>query len=193
MSTAKTDIPSNANTTSDTIANTTLAWSIPLEISTDEATYLDKSQVNSPEELSIPREVISEVVGSSRLVAELERPIKIGTFNELPAFLLRTRFAFQRASSNWLYRIQAAEITIVFEDAQMNMASLETKKKKALQHPAIAAFYPEQFEGEISQALVTEGGSVSLDAGYMGVGASVGVETSRTYVSVHDNLRAATD
>lgn len=158
------------------------SWLVPLEISSDSATYLDRSQANDDQELSIPREVIAEVVGGSRLVAELKRPIKIGTYNELPAYLLQTHFSFQKASSNWFYRIQTAEITIVFEDAPTNEPTVKISRNKQ-QHPAIAAWYPELFEGEVSHAMVTESVNAGLEAGYMGAGVSVGAEKSRTYVS----------
>ncbi|KAL1599820.1 hypothetical protein SLS60_007625 [Paraconiothyrium brasiliense] len=164
-----------------TATDTAFSWSVPLQISSDSATYLDSRQAIDDQELSIPREEIAEVVSGSRLVAELKRPIKIGTFNELPAYLLRTHFSFQRASSNWLYRIRAAEITIVFEDAPMNEPTVKVSRNKQ-QHPAIAAFHPALFEGEISHALVTESVNAGLEAGQFGVGASVGTEKSRTYL-----------
>lgn len=159
--------------------DTTFIWSVPLDISAEEATYLDSAQTNDDQELMIPREVIAEVVGASRLVAELERPLKIGTYNDLPAYLLRTRFSFQRTSSSWLYRISRAEITVVVEDAPQSVGTIQTTK----QHPAIAAWYPKLFEGEISHAVVTESVNASLDAGYMVAGASVGMERSRSFVS----------
>ncbi|KAJ4288969.1 hypothetical protein N0V90_011311 [Kalmusia sp. IMI 367209] len=172
------DTTNNAMPSEETASNTVFSWSVPLYVSGDEAAYLDRSQTNNEQELSIPREVIAEVVGGSRLVAELERPLKIGTYNELPAYLLRTRFSFQRASSNWLYRMQAAEITIVVEDAP----AADSAAKAAKQHPAIAAWHPKLFEGEVSHAVVTESVGASLEAGYMGAGGSVGVEKSRTFL-----------
>ncbi|KAF1957693.1 hypothetical protein CC80DRAFT_592202 [Byssothecium circinans] len=174
-----TDTTSGATPSDAPANNTPFSWSIPLEISGDGATYLDRSQTNNnTEELSIPRPVIAEVIGGSRLVAELERPLKIGTYNELPAYLLQTHFSFQRANSTWLYRIQAAEITIVVEDAPASDATAKTAK----QHPAVAAWYPKLFDGEASHAVVTESMSTALDAGYMGAGAKVGTEKSRTFL-----------
>lgn len=161
------------------------SWSVPLQISGHSATFLDRSRVHendNEQELSIPREVIAEVVSGSRLVAELKRPIKIGEFNELPAYLLQIRFSFQRASSNWLYRIQAAEITIVFENAPMNEPAVKVSKNKQ-QHPAIASWHPTLFEGEVSHALITESVNAGLEASYLGAGASVGTEKSKTYVT----------
>ncbi|KAF2469214.1 uncharacterized protein BDR25DRAFT_51859 [Lindgomyces ingoldianus] len=170
------EIHQSTPTTEGTTRDGAIKWEIEFEILDDEE-YLDSSQTNTEEELSIPREVIADVVGRSRLVAELERPIKIGTYKGLPAYLLRTHFAFQRASTNWLYRVQQAEITIEFEDAPYESG------KKA-QHPAVAAFHPELFKGEITPALVTESASASINAGYISAGAEVGVEKSRTFVSL---------
>ncbi|KAK7177631.1 hypothetical protein DPSP01_002398 [Paraphaeosphaeria sporulosa] len=173
--------PGSEKKNNDAFTNGPFSWTVPLEISSDSATYLDRSQANDDQELYIPREVIAEVVGGSRLVAELKRPIKIGTFNELPSYLLQTHFSFQKASTNWLYRIQTAEITIVFEDAPAQEPAVKVPKNKQ-QHPAIAAWYPELFEGEVSHALITESVNAGLEAGYLGAGASVGAEKSRTYL-----------
>lgn len=84
-----------------------LSWSIPLSIDTDEDQYLRHSTVqeNKPEEEFFPREVIAEAVGSSRLQAELGRPILIDTWKGLPAVLLRPHFSFQCLSSSSLCRI----------------------------------------------------------------------------------------
>lgn len=158
-----------------------LKWDIGFEIDEDKESYLDSSigQNGNEEELSIPREVIADVVGRSRLVAELERPIKIGTYNELPAYLLRVRFAFRQPSSSWLHRIQEAEIDIEFEDAPVERVS----KKGKEEHPAVAAFRPDgKWEGDVTPALVTEAASFSINAGYMCAGAEVGVEKSRTFI-----------
>jgi hypothetical protein len=173
----------NKDLLSDATAHdASFSWSVPLQVSEDSATYLDSSHTADDQELSIPREVIAEVVGGSRLVAELKRPIRIGTFNELPAYLLQTHFSFQKASSNWFYRIQTAEITIVFEDAPTNESTVKVSRNNQ-QHPAIAAWYPTLFEGEVSHALITESVNAGLEVGYMGAGASLGTEKSRTYVS----------
>ncbi|KAF2450171.1 hypothetical protein P171DRAFT_479280 [Karstenula rhodostoma CBS 690.94] len=171
----------NKEQLNDTTTNAPFSWSVPLEVSSDSATYLDRSQASDDQELSIPREVIAEVVGGSRLVAELKRPIKIGAYNELPAYLLQAHFSFQKASSNWFYRIQTAEITIVFEDAPLNEPAVKVSRNKQ-QHPAIAAWYPELFEGEVSQASITVSVNAGLEVGYMGAGASLGTEKSRTYL-----------
>ncbi|KAJ4354320.1 uncharacterized protein N0V89_006055 [Didymosphaeria variabile] len=174
--------PSNNEPVNDaTVTDAEFSWSVPLQISSDSATYLDRHQTIDDQELSIPREDIAEVVGGSRLVAELKRPIQIGTFNELPAYLLRTHFSFQRASSNWLYRIRAAEITIVFEDAPTKEPIVKLSRNKQ-QHPAIAAFHPTLFEGEVSHALVTESVNAGLEATQFGVGATLGTERSKTYL-----------
>lgn len=175
------------STVSEAMIDANLKWDISLEISEDEETYLSGKQTeslnNDEEDQSIPRDVIAEVVKGSRIVAELSRPIRLGTYNELPAYLLQTHFSFQRVSSNsWLSRIRAAEITIEFEDAGTESAGTGNNTTSQL-HPAVAAWHPKLFEGEISRALVTESASVSLNAGYMGAGAEVGVEQSKTYVS----------
>ena len=119
-----------------------LSWSIPLEIGSTRE-FLDHAQDNSAQEELIPREVIAEV-RNLRFQAELERPIEIGTYKDLRAFLLRTRFSFQRTTPNWNSRIVAADITLVFEDA--SVGGKESTNKSIVQHPAVAAFYPTYFE-----------------------------------------------
>jgi len=157
-----------------------LSWSIPLEIGSTRE-FLDHAQDNSAQEELIPREVIAESVRNLRFQAELERPIEIGTYNDLRAFLLRTRFSFQRTTPNWNSRIIAADITLVFEDAPAG--GKESTNKNTVQHPAVAAFYPTQFEGEVSEALIGQSSDASIEPGFMGIGFSVGVGQSKQYVS----------
>lgn len=151
------------------------AWSVPLQIDDETDQFLNRPQINTAQEEQIPREVVSEALGSARFQAELSRPLLIGSYRGLQAYLLKTRFSFQRVTTNWLSRIQAADITIVFEDAPLTGA-------KGLQHPAVAAYYPELFEGEVSKALTTDKLEASLNASYMGAGASVTVGQSKTKV-----------
>ena len=168
---------------------------ISLAIDDDEDTYLSSPpQTNTAEEELLPREVIASAVGSTNLQAELERPVKLGTFNALPAYLLRTRLTFQRTSTDSLYRIQAASVTIVFEDApgagsEAKNGMLPESNFSGAQHPAIAAWYPNLFEGEVSAALVSNHVEGSVEAGYMGLGAGVKVGQSKHAVSYFDHSR----
>ncbi|KAF2653631.1 hypothetical protein K491DRAFT_680400 [Lophiostoma macrostomum CBS 122681] len=205
--TTNTQSPDDTEPKDLTSTTPNLTWTLDFSIPNESATYLDRpspSTSNTAAELSIPREVIAEVVSGSRLVAELQRPIKLGTYNGLPAYLLRTHFAFQRASTSWLYRVQAAEITVEVEDAREGDEEKggiegeemvkgkgveketgkekEKKKQDVGKHPAVAAWHPKVFEGEVTTAMVTESASVGVNAGYAGAGVEVGVEKSRTFL-----------
>jgi hypothetical protein len=157
-----------------------LSWSIPLTIDTEQDYYLNRNPVqeNNSREEFFPREVIAEAIGSSRLQAELGRPILIGTFNKLPAFLLRMSFSFQHFSSSWFCRIKAADVTIVFEDA-----SVVGKKAGQQKPPAVAKWHPSLYEGVASQVQVTNHVGASINLTYMGLGGGVNVAQSKQYVS----------
>ena len=94
------------------------------------------------EELSIPRERIAQAVRSTRLIADLERPIRIGTFNNQTAYLLTFHFSFQRLQEDNFKRIRGAVIEIIFEDA-----SLDGINRR---NPSVVKFHPDLYKGPIS-------------------------------------------
>jgi hypothetical protein len=167
----------------------TLPVNIPLSIDTDATSYLSTTpQTNTPEEEFYPRSVIASAIGSTNLQAELLRPIKLGTFNSLPAFLLRTKFSFQRATTSAFYRIKAADVTIVFEDAGVN-GDVKPASLKRGTHPAVAAWFPDPlFEGEVTTASVTNNVEGTLNATYLGAGANLKIGQSKTSVSFIPNF-----
>jgi hypothetical protein len=158
-----------------------LSWSIPVTIDWDQDRYLhhSKDQDNRPEEELIPRQLIAEAVGSSRLQAELGRPILVGLLHTLPAFLLRTRFTFQRLSTSMLYRIQMAEVKLVFNDASVVGKEMEQQK-----HPSIGRFYPLSHEGKAfsSREVSTQMG-ISLSPSSQGLSGGLNMSRCKTYVS----------
>ncbi|KAF2105078.1 hypothetical protein NA57DRAFT_51857 [Rhizodiscina lignyota] len=152
------------------------SWSAPIEIDTKAEQFLSsRPETNSEQEELLPREIIAEAAGCAHFQAELGRPLLIGDFKGLPAYLLRTRFLFQLFTTSWLSRVQAAVITIVFEDSPL-------EGYNSWPHPAIAAYYPELYEGHPSKATVETRREFSLDAGYMGVGANLAAGQSTTAV-----------
>ena len=167
-------------------------FTIPLSVDEGEDAYLSTSvQTNTAEEELFPREVIASAVGSTNLQVELKRPIRVGTFNDLPACLLCVHLSFQKVGTGSFHRIQAAHVTIVFEDAA-SVSSVGARKgaKKATAaskavHPAIAAWYPQLFEGEISTEFVSNHVEGTLKMNYMGVGADVKVGQNKHSVRSH--------
>ncbi|KAF1991486.1 hypothetical protein K402DRAFT_388884 [Aulographum hederae CBS 113979] len=187
------------------------ALSIPLAIDTSSSSFLFP-QLNSPSELSIPRSTIAEELAQTRLLAELLRPIKLGTFNTLPAYLLQLRLTFQRrGTGSWMSRIGAAEVGVRFEDATREVVGeSDGAEKKAGRgkrwgrerergkgreeggkHPAVATFWPEKYEGPVTERMVETSRLVGVTAGYApfaGVEAGVGKIKSgveKTHLTIH--------
>ena len=101
-----------------------LSCTIAFDIDSSAESLLKSDPIkNTPEEESIPREIIAKEVRSTCVQAELLRPVHIGTFNKLSAYLLCFNFSFQRHSDGWFTRIQAADIDISFVDAPLNSSS----------------------------------------------------------------------
>ena len=126
-----------------------LSCNIAFDVDTSAESLLESNPIrNTAEEESIPRDIIAEEVRSTRLQAELLRPVYIGTFNKQPAYLLCFRFAFQRHSDGWLTRIQATDIDIAFSDAPIGSA-VQTGL-----NPSIVKFYPQLYESPISKGTV---------------------------------------
>ena len=126
---------------------------------------------NTEEELSIPREIIAEAVSSTRLQAELERPIRVGTYNNYPAWLLCFRFSFQRTSDRWLTRVQAAKIEIGFFDAPWDASTA--------MNPSVVQFYPIEYEGRTTSGQVVHKADASLTVAPPSGGPNLGTSFSR--------------
>ena len=163
---------------------------IPLSINDGEDSYLSSPALtNSAEEEHLPRQVIAEEVGSIRLLAQLVRPLKLGTYNDLPACLLQFKLSFQRDPTRTSARIRSVHVKIVFEDAVVgNSSSRKKRLTKAKnhtepQHPMIVAWHPKTFEGKISTARIRNQVGGGFEAGYMGVGASIRVGQIEEHVS----------
>lgn len=124
--------------------------------------------INTEEELSIPREVIADAVHSTRFYAELQRPIRIGSYGikNQPAWLLCFHYAFQRLSDGWLTRVRAATIEIECSDAP-----LDTSKAG---NPSVADFYPKLYEGPASHGQVVRTMDASLSVAPPSGGPSLG-------------------
>lgn len=134
------------------------------------------------QEKVIPREIIATAIGTTNLQAELGRPVLVGHYNDVPAFLLRTKFSFQRVGSvaGTFSRIQAAQITIVFETLPNEFGKANVKDL----HPAVSAWYPEMYEGEVTEQTVGRQRQGSLAAGYMGAGLTMSMGTTTETVSL---------
>lgn len=127
-----------------------LFQTISFELDDSADDLLSSPSRNTEEEQFIPREVIAAEVRSTTVIAKLERPICLGTFNGLPAFLLRFHFIFQRVSQGFFDRIRAVEIKIVFEDAPTDPIVASSK------NPTIVRFHPEEYHGPVSRGTVTD-------------------------------------
>lgn len=126
-----------------------LSCAITFELDSSAESLLSHTPIkNTTEEESIPRDIIAEEIRSTRVQAELLRPIYIGTFNQQPAYLLCFRFAFQRHSDGWFTRIQAADIKITFSDAPVDPGTL------AGLNPSIVRFHPEHYTGPVSTGTI---------------------------------------
>ena len=129
---------------------------------------------NTEEELSIPREIIADVVGSWRFHAELLRPIRLGTYgihNDQPAELLCFHFSFQRTSDRWPTRVRAATIKIDFLDAPWDGSKAA--------NPSIARFHPDEYEGPSSHGQVVTTTNASLSVAPPSGSPSVGLGKAR--------------
>lgn len=153
--------------------------SFELDDSADE--LLSSPIENTEEEQSIPRELIAVEVRSTKVIASLERPICLGTFNSLPAFRLGFHLSFQRVLQGSFGRIRAVEIEITFEDAPKD-ATVSTGT-----NPTIVRFHPELYNGPVSKGGITyhlelNGQLVSV-AGGPSLGAALARDKSFPYES----------
>ena len=135
-----------AETRETSTDNTQDLRSIAIAIDDSADSLLSTPTGNTEEELSIPREEIITAVRGSRFQAELERPIRIGTINAQPAFLLCFHFSFQRTTRSWFSRVQQATIEIEFLNASGTSGG---------ENPSVAKFHPGKFEGPVTRGTVT--------------------------------------
>lgn len=159
-----------------TIIERDATFTIPLVIDDDQDSYLSsrKAARAAADEEPFPREVIAAAVGSTNLQAELGRPLLVGTYQGLPAYLLRTKFSFQRLGSinEAFSRIQAAQITVIVEaipDSEDDGTGAGASTQP-VSSPAVAAWYPELWQGKISERMVGHQSETSLGATYLGAG-----------------------
>ncbi|MCJ1427953.1 hypothetical protein MMC29_005860 [Sticta canariensis] len=137
-----------------------------------------KGRVNRGEEEeeeaeSIPREIIASEVRSTRFLAALERPIRLGTFNDYTAFLLTFRFSFQRVLDGYFKRVRAVDIEITFDDAPRDQTVGAGK------NPSIVRFHPVEYNGPVTQGMVTYSSGINSDLSSVPGGPSVGAHLSR--------------
>ena len=144
---------------------------------------------NTEEELSIPREIITKAVHSTRFQAELQRPIRIGIYNSQPAFLLVFHFSFQRISDRSFARVQAATIDVEFLNAPRDDKDGRGSREPGAKNPSIAKFYPVLYEGPTSQGKRTYHADASANIAPPTGGPSIGAGISReTTVPVESKL-----
>jgi hypothetical protein len=171
-----------------------LTQSFSFEIDDNSSQLSVVPQTNNEVELSIPREIISTSVSSTKLQSEILRPIIAGTYNSIPAYLLKAQFQFQIPDSgpNWFKRITAASISIVVEDAPFNEATSANSQRQYRRRgkgtqaspganpPAIIKTYPgeEGWQGPISTAVVSNVTGAGIKAGWI-VGGNADFNHSR--------------
>lgn len=102
--------------------------------------------------MSIPRERIASAIGSTRVIADLERPIRMGSFKDQTAYLLSFHFSFQRVLDASFKRIRGAVIEIIFEDASPPPLDGTAGKRK---NPSVVKFHPVLYTGPISRGSLT--------------------------------------
>ena len=123
------------------------------------------------EDLSIPRERVAAAVRSTRLIAHLERPIRIGTYKNQVAYLLAFNFSFQHVHESSFNRIRGAEIEISFKDA-----SLDGKTRG---NPSVVKFHPIHYKGPISQGSVKYTTEAQIQGASISGGPSLGLSHSQ--------------
>ncbi|KAH7399639.1 hypothetical protein BKA66DRAFT_452261 [Pyrenochaeta sp. MPI-SDFR-AT-0127] len=141
--------------------------SFPFEID-DSCPELSTPITNSADELSIPRDIISSNISRTKLQSELLRPLIAGTYNGLPAYLLKLQFQFQvpGVGRKTFSRIKLASIRITLGDApdegdaKGQSSNKSGWKKRAygtsanVKCPELVEWYPgpEGFNGRIPSA-----------------------------------------
>lgn len=181
-------------------ANDPLNFSQSLKLAIEDETGGQLSAppcTNHPEELSHPRRIISAAVSSSIFRSECLRPILAGTYNGVPAYLVRLRFQFVAAtgrnSRDWLSRVKGATIKVLFKDAPALDGEAESDPDNSdstdddddePQHPSIVKTMPgpEGWKGRPTAAQVVDNEELSLQLGWDAVGVSATKSRQRTKV-----------
>ncbi|KAK8073071.1 hypothetical protein PG996_006419 [Apiospora saccharicola] len=152
---------------------------------------------NRPDELSIPRRVISAAVSSSIFRSECLRPVFAGTYNGVPAYLVRLQFqlvaATGRNSKDWLSRVKGATIKVLFKDAPPPDDGNESNDSNSdddddddeePHHPSIVKTMPgpEGWKDRPTTAQVVDNAELSLQLGWdaAGVSATKGRQRTKT-------------
>ena len=145
---------------------------------------------NTPEQQSIPRDIISSSISTTRLQSELQRPLLAGTYSDVPAYLLKLQFQFlvPKGSQSWLKRIQTASISVVLEDAPAGEVVQKSRNRRTARldagakHPNIIKTFPgaEGWEGPVSTRVTSNEVGVGLQAGWAGLGAEISWSQSRS-------------
>jgi hypothetical protein len=125
--------------------------------------------VNNPviEDAAIPREIIADELRSTRFLATLERPIRIGTHDKLPEYHLCLSLSFQNMQLSSGGRIRQASIAITFEDATLNTSMedfSDDSDSDDIYPPAILEIHPKLYEGPVSIVNVEMSTELSLSA-----------------------------
>jgi hypothetical protein len=151
---------------------------------------LSSPRKNTAEEEHTPPEIITSSISTTRLQSELLRPLLAGTYQTVPAYLLKIQFQFQspKGDKSWMKRIQAASISVVFEDAPPGEKVQAGRRRRAgrqdpdVKHPAVVKTSPgpEGWQGPISTSPISNEVGVGLQTGWLGNGANVNWSQSRT-------------
>jgi hypothetical protein len=167
----------------------------------ESSSQLSSSRITNDEgeTLSIPRPIISAKL-SATTQSECLRPISAGTYNGLPAYLLKLQFQFY-GGQTWLDRIQSADINVVMKDAPSDAAGDGTqsgKRKKHLskdaKHPSIDRVYPgpQGWKGPISSVPVATDKGTEIQVGWSGLGPSFSVKANVNQTRSRDETGSAT-
>ncbi|MCJ1467184.1 hypothetical protein MMC07_005807 [Pseudocyphellaria aurata] len=128
---------------------------------------------NDENDESIPPEMIAAEVRSTRFIAALERPIRLGTFNDQTAFLLTFHFSFQRTFEGSFNRVRAVEIKIVFEDAPRDQTV------GAGRNPSIVRLHPVEYDGPATYGNAMYSSGIHSELISIPGGPSLGAHLSR--------------
>lgn len=133
----------------------------------------ERDEGDDEENQSIPRERIVAEVRRTTVVAAIERPLRLGTFNNHSAFLLTFHFSFQRVLEGFLDRIRAVDIKITFEDAPKAGPGVSAK------NPSVVKFHPTFHQGPVSYGTVAYRSEAHSDLTIIPGGPSIGASHSQ--------------
>ncbi|KAK8075801.1 hypothetical protein PG997_010464 [Apiospora hydei] len=174
--------------------NEPISFSQPLNLSFEEngGQLSSEPQTNRPDELSIPRKIISSTVSSSIFHSECLRPILAGTYNGIPAYLVRLQFQLVASAGGsnrgWSSRVKGATIKVLFQDApppggyDSDLGDSEDSDDDEPRHPSIVKTMPgpEGWQGQPTTAQVEDKSEVGLQLGWDAVGVSATKSRQRT-------------